>query len=123
VGFNDVDVVLTLPASPEFGDVARLAVGELGRRGGFTRTELEDLEAAVVYTLRLLERNDTERVRFTFGFTSEEIVVEAELTTSAGRAALAGETDARFRATIAELVDDFGIDHDLGRVRFRKLRS
>lgn len=123
MGFDDVDVVLTLPASPEFGDVARLAVGELGRRGGFDRPELEDLETAVVYTLRLLQRSDTERVRFTFGFTSTEIVVEAQLTTSSGRPALGGEIDPRILATVSDLVDDLGIDRNRGRVRFRKLRA
>ncbi|MEA3215528.1 MAG: hypothetical protein QOJ19_1684 [Acidimicrobiia bacterium] len=123
VGLDDEDVVLTLPASPEFGDVARLTVGELARRRGFRAAEWEDLEAAVVHTLHLLERNDAERVRFTFGFRSEEIVVQAELSNPAGRRAIAATADDRFRATVAGLVDEVGVDHERGRVRFRKVRA
>lgn len=123
VGLDDEDVVLTLPASPEFGDVARLTVGELARRRGFRATDWEDLETAVVHTLHLLERDDTERVRFTFGFRSEEIVVQAELTSPAGRRAIAAAADDRFRARVAGLVDEVGVDHERGRVRFRKARA
>ena len=53
-GHGHDDVVLTVPARAEFGDVARRAAGELARRQGFDNRQWSDLETAVGQTLRLL---------------------------------------------------------------------
>jgi hypothetical protein len=79
-GHGHDDVLLTVPARAEFGDVARRAVGELARRQGFDSHQWADLEAAVGQTLRLLRQGRGERVRFRFVPDGSAIAVEAELT-------------------------------------------
>jgi hypothetical protein len=128
VGPDEQDVVLTLPTGPEFGDVARLAVSELARRRGFSPWEWEELETAVAHTLRLLHESigaasPTERVRFTFGLTAEEIVVDTELTDQTGRSSMSDAAARHLHARLSVLVDHAEVDATTGRVRFRKLRA
>ena len=78
------DVVLTVPAQAEFGDVAQRAAGELARRQGFDNRQWSDLETAVGQTLRLLREGRGERIRFRFVAGGSDIAVEAELTGSVG---------------------------------------
>jgi hypothetical protein len=118
------DVVLTVPASAEFGDVARRAVGELARRRGFDARQWAELETAVAQTLSLLRCGRGERIRFTFEARDAEIVVEAELTGGGGgrRRRLGGEAIEDFHSSVDPIVERPEVDPGAGRVRFSKSR-
>ena len=115
------DVVLTVPAQAEFGDVARRAAGELARRQGFDNRQWADLETAVGQTLRLLRGAGASGSASGSLAGGSDIVVEAELTGSGAATAqrLCRSAIDDFRASREPLVD--GTEVDGGR-RARPLR-
>ncbi len=116
------EIRLVLPADPQYGRVARVAVQGLGVRLGMWPRDVEDLRIAVDETLILLlhPEGGGGQIAFRFRITDERLVIDA--TSSAGRdqhwvdqGALA-----RFEALVSDTVDVCMVDELGGHVHLEK---
>ncbi len=120
---RDDQIQLELPASPEYGRVARIAAAHLALRRGFSLTEIDDLrlvmdEAAVM----LLEagRSD-ERLDITYSVNADTVSVDARIV-SARQVPLSTERVERFSELVGELIDEYTIDAAERRLTLTKTR-
>ena len=120
---RDDQIQLELPASPEYGRVARIAAAHLALRRGFSLTEIDDLrlvmdEAAVM----LLEpRIDGGRLDVTYSVTDDTVSVDARIVAEDERS-LPIERVERFAELVGELIDEYSIDRSGRRLTLTKTR-
>lgn len=121
---RDDQIQLELPASPEYGRVARIAAAHLALRLGFTLTEIDDLrlvmdEAAVM----LLEPGlDAERFNITYSLSDDTVCVDAQVV-SASTAPLPTERIKRFGDLVGDLMDTYSVDASQRRLTLEKSRA
>lgn len=121
---RDDQVQLELPASPEYGRVARIAAAHLALRLGFTLTEIDDLrlvmdEAAVM----LLEPGfDADRFNITYSLSNDTVRVDAQVVPT-GAAPLPAERIERFGQLVGDLVDTYTVDASQRRLTLEKSRA
>ena len=120
---RDDQIQLELPASPEYGRVARIAAAHLALRRGFSLTEIDDLrlvmdEAAVM----LLEpRIVGGRLDVTYSVTDDTVSVDARIVAE-DEGTLPIERVERFAELVGELIDEYSIDRTGRRVTLTKTR-
>jgi hypothetical protein len=117
-------VQLELPASPQYGRVARIAAAHLALRRGFSLVEIDDLrlvmdEAAVMLLGPGLE---AERLEITYGGGVGTVTVDLHVV-SQTNIALPVERIERFGALVGELVDSYEIDATDKRLSLTKSRA
>jgi hypothetical protein len=117
-------VQLELPASPQYGRVARIAAAHLALRRGFSLIEIDDLrlvmdEAAVMLLGPGLE---ADRLEITYGGDVGTVTVDLQVA-SATEIALPVERIERFAALVGELVDSYEIDAAAKRLTLTKSRA
>ena len=120
---RDDQIQLELPASPEYGRVARIAAAHLALRRGFSLTEIDDLrlvmdEAAVM----LLEpRIAGGRLDVTYSVTDDTVSIDARIVAE-DEGTLPIERVERFAELVGELIDEYSIDRTGRRVTLTKTR-
>lgn len=118
------EVQLELPASPEYGRVARIAAAHLALRRGFTLHEIDDLrlvmdEAAVMLLGPGLRG---ERLEITYTVDGGTVWVDARVASKA-EISLPAERIERFGELVGELMDEYSIDAAARRLTLSKSRS
>ena len=120
---RDDQIQLELPASPEYGRVARIAAAHLALRRGFSLTEIDDLrlvmdEAAVM----LLEPSvDGGRLDVTYSVTDDTVSVDARIVAD-DEGTLPMDRVERFAELVGELIDEYSIDRSGRRLTLTKTR-
>ena len=121
---RDDQIQLELPASPEYGRVARIAAAHLALRLGFSLTEIDDLrlvmdEAAVM----LLEPGGAgERLDITYAITDDTVSVDARVVVADPEVPLPIERVERFSELVGELIDQYSVDPVERRLTLSKTR-
>lgn len=118
------EIQLDLPASPEYGRVARIAAANLALRRGFSLDEIDDLrlvmdEAAV---MMLGPGLDAERLDIAFTVGGDTVSVDAQLK-APDDVSLPVDRVERFTELVGELIDEFSIDRASRRLRLSKTRA
>ena len=113
---------LVLPADPQYGRVARVAVQGLGVRLGLRSRAVEDLRIAVDETLIFLLRPEGEGGEITFRFTigADRLLVDATSTAGSGQHWVDQGALARFEALVSDTVDVAMVDDLGGHVHLEK---
>ena len=120
---RDDQIQLELPASPEYGRVARIAAAHLALRRGFSLTEIDDLrlvmdEAAVM----LLEPSvDGGRLDVTYSVTDDTVSVDVRVVAD-DEGSLPMDRVERFAELVGELIDEYSIDRSGRRLTLTKTR-
>ena len=120
---RDDQIQRDLPASPEYGRVARIAAAHLALRRGFSLTEIDDLrlvmdEAAVM----LLEPSvDGGRLDVTYSVTDDTVSVDARIVAD-DEGTLPMDRVERFAELVGELIDEYSIDRSGRRLTLTKTR-
>ena len=120
---RDDQIQLELPASPEYGRVARIAAAHLALRRGFSLTEIDDLrlvmdEAAVM----LLEpRVEGGRLDVTYSVTDDTVSVDARIVAEDDGTLPVANVE-RFAELVGELIDEYSIDRAGRRLTLTKTR-
>jgi hypothetical protein len=114
--------VLTLPAEPRYGRVARIAAAHLALRKGFSLTEIDDLRLAIDEAAILLLGPNSQPGELTahYRVEADRIVVELELANPGEP--LPDESIERFKTIISGLVelDELAPDGSLLRIAKRR---
>lgn len=110
------EIILTLPASPQYARVARLTVTGLAARVGYSYDEIEDLRIAVGEVCGLLLADPAERLTFRCRLGPSTLLVDA---TREPTGPPVGPTDLT-RQILAAVVDEFDIDATTATVRVTK---
>jgi hypothetical protein len=110
------EIRLVLPADPQYGRVARVAVQGLGVRLGLHSRDVEDLRIAVDETLILLlhPEGGAGQIAFRFSIGADRLVIDATSTAGRGQHWVDQGALARFDALVADTVDVSTVD-ELGR--------
>ena len=115
------EVLLRIPARPDYGRIVRVGGAALGMRQGLSFAEIDELRLAVDEAAILLldgsdADGDTELVA-TFRFDDGHLEVEI----AADRTeALRGDALARFDEVCSPLIDAYDLDANRGWLRLRK---
>ena len=107
------DVIrLVLPAEPDYGRIARIAVSSLALRLGLTFAQNEDLRIAVDETVILLLRPEGDAGDITLELTVEAHALTIDASTTAGTAQHWFDAGAlsRFTEIVADTVDVHEVD-------------
>ncbi|MEM7284945.1 MAG: hypothetical protein AAF480_01210 [Actinomycetota bacterium] len=120
---RDDQIQLELPASPEYGRVARIAAAHLALRRGFSLTEIDDLrlvmdEAAVMLLEPQLEGG---RLDVTYSVTDDTVSVDARIVAE-DDGTLPIDRVERFAELVGELIDEYSIDRAGRRLTLTKTR-
>lgn len=121
---RDDEVQLELPASPEYGRVARIAAAHLALRRGFSLNEIDDLrlvmDEAVVMLLGPERRGG--RLEVTYSLDGNAVSVRARVTAD-GDHTLPMDRVERFGELVGELIDEYSIDRASRSLRLTKTRA
>jgi len=115
------EVLLRIPARPEYGRILRVGGAALGMRRGLSFAEIDELRLAVDEAVILLldgsgADGDTELIA-TFRFDDSHLEVEI----ATGRTeALRSNAVARFGEVCSPLIDAYEVNPDRGWLRLRK---
>jgi hypothetical protein len=122
---SEDQIRLVLPADPNYGRVARVAVQGLAGRLGLPARAVQDLRIAVDETLVLLLRPGTSagQVTFTFTVTPDRLVIDAESTAGAAPVSIDAGARTRFEALVGDTVDRHEIDETGHHVHLEKSRT
>lgn len=120
---DTAEIVLTLPAEPRYGRVARIAAAHLALRKGFSLTEIDDLRLAMDEAVILLLSPGIPPGELSAHYRVEsgQIVVELELANPGEP--LPGERMERFRTIVSGLVEVDELADDGSILRLTKRRS
>jgi hypothetical protein len=119
---SEDEVRLVLPADPDYGRVARVAVAGLAHRMGMSWRAQQDLQIAVDETLILLLHPEgaAGEVSFLFTVTPERLAVDAVSTAGAGQHWANEAARSRFEEIVGPTVDVHEVDRDANRVHLEK---
>ena len=119
----DPDVIsLTIPSAMRFVRLARIGIASIARRRGLSVRAIDDLRLAVDETFSLLLRDEDHpgSVDVTFEVDDYELVAIVVQRMANGALETNAEDLIRFEVVIADLVDRFEADPELGVVQFSK---
>ena len=113
------EVLLRIPARPEYGRIVRVGATALGIRQGLSFAEIDDLRLAIDEALILLlsAAPDEAEVWAVFRFDDGRLELELACTESA---ALADDAIERFATATDALIDDYYVEPSRNRLRLRK---
>lgn len=117
------DVIsLSIPASPKFVRLVRIGAASIGRRKGLSVRAIDDLRLAVdeAFSLLLADEAHHGSVDVTFEVDDHELLISAVQRLDNGPIAVQPESVVRFEVLLADLVDRFDADPELGVVQFSK---
>jgi anti-sigma regulatory factor (Ser/Thr protein kinase) len=117
------EIVLTLPAEPRYGRVARIAAAHLALRKGFSLTEIDDLRLAIDEAVILLLGPTIQAGEITVHYRVGGNRIEVELERETTGEVLAEERTDRFRSIVAGLVEVQEINPDGSLLRLTKSRA
>lgn len=117
-------VQLELPASPEYGRVARIAAAQLALRRGFSLHEIDDLrlvmdEAAVMV---LSPGLGIERIEVTYSMQDSTVRVDLRALPAEGPP-LTADSIERFGQLVGDLMDEYTVDATARRLTLSKTRT
>lgn len=113
---NHDEVRLALPADPEFGRIARIAISGLALRHGFDYAAVEDLRIAIDESLILLlgSTGHPGRIIVTYRLADNtmSVTMTADFTDRKSEDAAGWDDDGehRFDMLVTDLVDDIDLD-------------
>ena len=115
------EVLLRIPAQPEFGRIVRVGGAALGIRQGLSFAEIDELRLAIDEVVILLldgsdADDDTELVT-TFRFDDGRLEMEIH---ASGATELRSDAVDRFDEVCSPLIDDYDVDPERAWVRLRK---
>ena len=115
------EVLLRIPAQPEFGRIVRVGGAALGIRQGLSFAEIDELRLAIDEAVILLldgsdADDDTELVT-TFRFDDGRLEMEMH---ASGATELRSDAVDRFDEVCSPLIDDYDVDPERAWVRLRK---
>ena len=119
----DTDVIsLTIPSAMRFVRLARIGAASIARRKGLSVRAIDDLRLAIDETFSLLLRDEDHAgsVDVTFEVDDYELVTIVVQRMADGALDPNSEDLIRFEVVIADLVDRFEADPELGVVQFSK---
>jgi hypothetical protein len=121
---SDDEIRLVLPADPEYGRVARVAVAGIGHRIGLTWRAQQDLQIAVDETLILLLHPEGAggEVSFLFTVDADRLSIDAVSTAGAGQHWVDEAARSRFEEIVGLTVDLLEVDGEARRVHLEKSR-
>lgn len=113
------EVLLRVPARPEFGRIVRVGGAALGLRQGLSFTEIDELRLAIDEAVILLLDGaaDDAELAATFRFEGERLEFEF---LASGEATLSVAAVDRFDEICSPLIDDYDIDPSRAWLRLRK---
>ena len=113
------EVLLRVPARPEYGRIVRVGGAALGIRQGLSFTEIDELRLAIDEAVILLldGAGSNDELSATFRFDGERLELEV-VCRDAG--ALSDAAVSRFDEICSPLIDDYDIDPGGGWLRLRK---
>ncbi len=108
---RDDQIELALPASPEYGRVARIAAANLALRRGFSLREIDDLRLVMDEAVVMLlgPDSDADQLDICYSLDGDTVRIEATVI-SASDEPLPVEAVERFAELVGELVDEYTID-------------
>lgn len=117
------EIVLTLPAEPRYGRVARIAAAHLALRKGFSLTEIDDLRLAIDEAVILLLGPGIQSGEITVHYrvSGDQIIVELERANPGGL--LPAERTERFKSIVSGLVQLDELVEDGSLLRLTKRRA
>lgn len=115
------EIQLELPASPEYGRVARIAAAHLALRQGFSLGEIDDLRLVMDEAAVMLLRPglDAERLDIAFTVGDKTVSVDARLQ-APNDISLPIDRVERFAELVGELIGEFSIDRASRRLTLSK---
>ena len=115
------EVLLRIPARPEYGRIVRVGGAALGIRQGLSFSEIDELRLAVDEAVILLldgsDANGDAELLATFRFDDSHLEVEIA---AARTEALRSDAVARFDEVCSPLIDAYDLDPNRGWLRLRK---
>jgi hypothetical protein len=113
------EVLLRVPARPEFGRIVRVGGAALGLRQGLSFTEIDELRLAIDEAVILLldQASDDREIEAAFRFLGDHL--ELEMHTEATEQLSDAAID-RFDEICGPLIDDYDIDPQRAWLRLRK---
>jgi hypothetical protein len=113
------EVLLRVPARPEFGRIVRVGGAALGLRQGLSFTEIDELRLAIDEAVILLldQASDDGEIEAAFRFLGDHL--ELEMHTEATEQLSDAAVD-RFDEICGPLIDDYDIDPQRAWLRLRK---
>lgn len=115
-------ISLSIPATPEFLRLARLAAADVASRAGFAYDDIEDLRIGVDELCHLLMApgSETEHVRLTFTLAPDGVTVEGHGPPGASHHAVVQSELSR--TIVGAVADEHEIVQDGDVMRFRLLK-
>ena len=115
------EVLLCIPAQPEYGRIVRVGAAALGLRQGMSFAEIDDLRLAIDEAMILLldGHQDDVEANIDIVFRSDEGKLELEASRSVD-GELRDAAVQRFDAITSGLIDDYDLDLKRGWLRLRK---
>jgi len=117
------EIVLTLPAEPRYGRVARIAAAHLALRKGFSLTEIDDLRLAIDEAIILLLGPGVQPGELTVHYRVGGDTIVVELERANPGELLPDERITRFKSIIAGLVELDELVADGSLLRLTKHRT
>jgi anti-sigma regulatory factor (Ser/Thr protein kinase) len=116
-------IQLELPASPEYGRVARIAAAHLALRRGFSLDEIDDLRLVMdeVAVMLLSNGRGDDRLDITYSVGDDTVGVDARIVSDRDDP-LPIEQVRRFAELVGELIDEYTIDRVGRRLTLTKTR-
>lgn len=116
-------IQLELPASPEYGRVARIAAAHLALRRGFSLDEIDDLRLVMDEAAVMLLSNGSgeDRLDITYSVGDDTVGIDARIVSERDDP-LPIERVERFAELVGELIDEYTIDRAGRRLTLTKTR-
>ena len=115
------EVLLRIPAQPEYGRIVRVGGAALGIRQGLSFTEIDDLRLAIDEAVILLldgsDADEPTELVTTFRFGDGRLEMEMHVGAATG---LRADAVDRFDEICSPLIDDYDIDPERVWLRLRK---
>lgn len=113
------EVLLRLPARPEYGRIVRVGAAALGIRQGLSFSEIDDLRLAIDEAVILVLGAAPAETEIWAVFRFDDGHLELELACDEG-SALLEQSIARFDQATDDLIDEYAVDAERAWIRIRK---